>query len=280
MFPNFAYQLNPINNLNEFKTRNYYTFFFLISLSITLVNRKNNENKDCKVGEFSQFGACSATCGGGTQTRTRTVTQQPTSGGQGCPPLTETQGGNTQECPINCVVGEYQFGACSVTCGGGTQTKTRDVIRQPNSIGLPCPELEEQQQCNTQPCEIISLSNSQPIVFDSISSSSELTIQLNALQGLYDYKLLGMDYKVTYTNTGRVTAQLRPLLVLRGGGTIILDTISLPPTSESSTINSTSTRTDVLPYLRGQTIAINLISQGGTFVTINNISFTLSVGVL
>lgn len=69
---------------------------------------------DCQVSNWSAWSACSATCGGGTQTRTRTVLVQPENGGQSCPALSETQACNTQNCSN---VGN----ACqtSADCGGG-----------------------------------------------------------------------------------------------------------------------------------------------------------------
>jgi hypothetical protein len=48
--------------------------------------------KNCAVS-WGPWGACSVTCGAGTQTRTGTITQQPEPGGQACPAnLTESQG--------------------------------------------------------------------------------------------------------------------------------------------------------------------------------------------
>ena len=53
----------------------------------------------CQVTAFSAWSACSKTCGGGTQTRQRSVTQT----GNDCPSLQETQSCNTQECHISTV---------------------------------------------------------------------------------------------------------------------------------------------------------------------------------
>ena len=76
---------------------------------------------DCVVSDWSAFSSCSATCGGGTQTRTKTVTTKPTFNGAACPPLTESQVCNTQGCPVNCV---GSWVGCNVTCGTGIDTYT------------------------------------------------------------------------------------------------------------------------------------------------------------
>ncbi len=52
----------------------------------------------CQTTEWSTWSPCSATCGGGTQTRTRTITVQPANGGVACPSLTESRQCNTQTC--------------------------------------------------------------------------------------------------------------------------------------------------------------------------------------
>lgn len=44
---------------------------------------------DCKVSEWSDWGACSKTCGFGNQVRMRTVITQPENGGHVCPSITE-----------------------------------------------------------------------------------------------------------------------------------------------------------------------------------------------
>jgi hypothetical protein len=110
-------------------------------------------SEDCIVSEWSAWSVCSAECGGGTQTRTRSILSPPSGGGTPCPPLTETQACNEQPCPVDCVVGEWsEWSTCSVDCGGGTQTRTREITIQPAHGGMECPVLSETQACNEQPC--------------------------------------------------------------------------------------------------------------------------------
>ena len=67
---------------------------------------------DGKVGAWSDWSACSAPCGGGTQTRTRPVLVQPANGGAPLPELSESRSCNTQVCmeeeKINLLI-EFDF---------------------------------------------------------------------------------------------------------------------------------------------------------------------------
>ena len=70
---------------------------------------------NCEMNDWGTPTTCSRTCGGGTQTRTRTIKTQPSNGGTACPTdLSETVPCNTQPCPIPCV-GEWQ--KCDKICG-------------------------------------------------------------------------------------------------------------------------------------------------------------------
>ncbi len=95
------------------------------------------------------WGACTAACGGGT--RTYTVTAPATYGGAACAASNGTvQACNTQACvvPVNCV---GSWGACSKTCGSGTQTFT--VTTPAANGGTSCSYANgATQTCNTQAC--------------------------------------------------------------------------------------------------------------------------------
>ena len=110
---------------------------------------------DCVVSAWSAWSACSTSCGGGTQTQTRTVVTPASNGGAACPVLTNTQPCNTQACPVDCVVSAWSaWSACSTSCGGGTQTQTRTVITPAANGGTACPVLSQSQACNTQACTL------------------------------------------------------------------------------------------------------------------------------
>ena len=79
------------------------------------------------------YGACSATCGSGTQTRTR---------GGSCAPYSESRSCNEGNCPQAC--GQWtQWAACPVTCGGGTRSRSREG---------GCTSFTESEACNTAAC--------------------------------------------------------------------------------------------------------------------------------
>lgn len=42
-------------------------------------------------------------------------------------------------CPVDCILGEWEAGACSATCGQGTVTATRPVLQVPSSTQRPFP---------------------------------------------------------------------------------------------------------------------------------------------
>jgi len=103
------------------------------------------------VAEWSAWGNCSETCGGGTSSRRREVAQQPLHGGKACPILEEERACNTELCvSVDCVVAEWStWGSCSKTCGEGTMLRRREVAQQPIHDGEACPVLEEEKACNT-----------------------------------------------------------------------------------------------------------------------------------
>ncbi len=72
---------------------------------------------DCAVSDWGEWGTCSETCGGGTQTRTRTVVLAAKNGGDVCPVLEETQACNEAPCPAACCV----QGACQLLTSNACQ---------------------------------------------------------------------------------------------------------------------------------------------------------------
>ncbi|XP_071171034.1 SCO-spondin-like [Mytilus edulis] len=111
-------------------------------------------------GDWSNWlswGSCSVTCDGGTQDRTRSCTN-PAAQYNGAPCAgngQETQSCNTQSCIVDGAWGQWQsWGVCSVSCGGGRQSRMRvcDDPR-PDNGGLPCSgSSSEYGYCNIQAC--------------------------------------------------------------------------------------------------------------------------------
>uniref|UniRef100_A0A7M5X072 C-type lectin domain-containing protein n=1 Tax=Clytia hemisphaerica TaxID=252671 RepID=A0A7M5X072_9CNID len=108
---------------------------------------------------WGTWGACTATCGTGSQERSRTCTNPtPAHGGDPCAGDTsESQDCNTNPCPVN---GGWTawgtWGACTATCGTGSQERSRTCTNPtPAHGGDPCAgDTSEPQDCNTNPCPI------------------------------------------------------------------------------------------------------------------------------
>ena len=68
------------------------------------------EQVDCVWGEWSDFGACSASCGGGVKFRDRSIAVAPRNGGKLCDAKSKTEvvPCNTQACGSGCVDGEWE----------------------------------------------------------------------------------------------------------------------------------------------------------------------------
>jgi len=107
----------------------------------------------CATSAWSAFTACTKTCGGGTKSRSRSITTDPLHGGYVCPFLSETNTCNTDPCAVDCVVSAWTaFGTCSKSCGGGTQSRTKDITTAPSFGGAACSAQFESRACNTHGC--------------------------------------------------------------------------------------------------------------------------------
>lgn len=107
------------------------------------------------------WGACSATCGSGTQTRTYKITTQQAGGGNSCPKgdgATETRAcPNLPACavPVNCTGAWGEWTGCSAGCGGGTRSRTYYISTPAANGGTACPKTNgqsESEACNTTAC--------------------------------------------------------------------------------------------------------------------------------
>jgi hypothetical protein len=110
---------------------------------------------DCVLSSYGTWSACTQTCNEGTQTATRTATTSPLHGGKPCDALTATRACAPGPCPIDCdVSGWSQWSRCSLSCGTGSQSRSREIISQDEHAGDQCPDLTEDQPCNTEECAV------------------------------------------------------------------------------------------------------------------------------
>lgn len=116
---------------------------------------------DCEVTPWSEWNTCSKACGtlpndpgSGNQNRTREIMVEPSGEGEPCPQMIEAQLCNWQDCvPTPCVESEWStYSPCTALCGGGNQTRTREIVAPATEGGATCGELEEVRHCNTQGC--------------------------------------------------------------------------------------------------------------------------------
>ena len=114
---------------------------------------------DCKLTEWSEWDTECPTCGGGQQKRTRSVETEAQHGGEECDPkMDDVRACENSPCPVDCVLEPLPpWPDCTVTCGGGTQTRTRGIAQEAEHGGTECDAaaLEpETQPCNTDECPI------------------------------------------------------------------------------------------------------------------------------
>ena len=118
-------------------------------------------------GEYGSWSACTKKCGSGTRTRTRIITKKSYYDGSNCGtrPDTQTESCNAQGC---CSQTYTQYGpywgwsACTASCGGGTQTNSRNATNYSsydNSVCSTWIDENWKQSCNNQSCCTITAFN-------------------------------------------------------------------------------------------------------------------------
>uniref|UniRef100_H2ZLH6 Spondin-like TSP1 domain-containing protein n=1 Tax=Ciona savignyi TaxID=51511 RepID=H2ZLH6_CIOSA len=108
---------------------------------------------NCQVGPWTNWGACSVSCGSGIQTRARAITVWPANGGAGCPVTAQSRACNIP--PQHCQVSVWSnWGACTASCGAGTQSRSRSVTVNPANCGNACPVLTSSRSCTGTQCPV------------------------------------------------------------------------------------------------------------------------------
>ncbi|XP_022341552.2 semaphorin-5A-like [Crassostrea virginica] len=109
---------------------------------------------------WSEWSTCTASCDQGTQTRNRTCSNPaPSNGGQPCAgDKAEIQICMVTVCPVDGYMSAWgSWSACSATCGGGYQMRSRSC-HDPVYGGKPCTgdAVEINTACNNQSCPVAS----------------------------------------------------------------------------------------------------------------------------
>jgi hypothetical protein len=109
----------------------------------------------CAVSLWGNWTECTKSCGSGTQDRLRTIVVDPEFNGNECPGLHEQQACSASPCPVDCVLGEYgDWGACSVSCGSGSETRTRELTTAAAHGGMACGNADDDRVCEREVCPV------------------------------------------------------------------------------------------------------------------------------
>ena len=111
--------------------------------------------QDCAIQPWTPWTSCSASCGGGSQSRSR-VNTAARFGGRACPSAVQTRDCNAFPCPIDGGWTDWgAWGACSASCEGGEQARVRRCASPaPEFGGKDCDARHnaDNRSCNMHLC--------------------------------------------------------------------------------------------------------------------------------
>jgi len=170
--------------------------FFLAPVAITNAGRtwsgptsgptivKGPKSWDCEWGDWSEYSECSASCGEGTKSASRTIMHEAENGGRECRgPSKMTVSCMIKPCVVSsgripdsryqivkgptivkgpkawdCEWGDWsEYSECSTTCGYGTKTASRPILHQAENGGRDCRGPAKMTiSCMIKPCVVSS----------------------------------------------------------------------------------------------------------------------------
>jgi len=112
----------------------------------------------CEWNSWDAWSACSAKCAGGVKVKKRSTNSASATGYSPCKKQTglDEEKCNMQRCGSPCLWGNWSaWSNCTVTCGGGTHTRSRKVAKEAVNGGAPCSgNSTETGKCKTNPCPV------------------------------------------------------------------------------------------------------------------------------
>ncbi len=114
---------------------------------------------DASLSAWGAWGPCSKSCGGGQQSRSRSIEIANKNNGHPAEgDLSETRSCNEQDCEaqLDCEWGDWEpWSACSKSCNGGEKTRNRMIVTAPRNGGKLCKpqDMAEVAACNMEACE-------------------------------------------------------------------------------------------------------------------------------
>lgn len=132
--------------------------FCLDKQTLNAINKtsKNKQSVDCIWGDWTNWSDCSLRCGGGEKYKKRIQTQERQNAGIPCEgAFVQKEACNIDPCAEHCEVSQWSgWSECSEKCGTGKQNRSRNITKKPAHGGKPCPVLNEEEECNKNPCPV------------------------------------------------------------------------------------------------------------------------------
>ena len=136
------------SRMNKVKDKYYDASYILCADSKEETSCNTMDCCSRTVKQEGTYGACSAKCGGGTQSMTINYVSAYDSS-KVCSSKTETKQCNTQDC-CSSTYASYSYGSCSASCGSGSQSVT--ITYYSSYDNRYCKEESTSQTCNAGSC--------------------------------------------------------------------------------------------------------------------------------
>jgi len=113
--------------------------------------------RDCKMTPWGRWSKCSKDCGGGAQSRIRSIEEEPQNGALPCADTVQERLCNHQACDQECVLSEWSsWSGCSRSCLKGYQVRKREILMKALGNGK-CPsdtskDRRQKRRCNDLEC--------------------------------------------------------------------------------------------------------------------------------